>query len=105
MSLGTWRPVVIFIDGPATADYTMTLRLREMVKDGANQEDIVAYFVDRNLPIDDIEAQRIAAEVLQSPPEQGYLTISNALQWRLQYAHALRIAGAVAGVHHLTEVL
>ena len=96
---------IIFIDGSATADYTTTLRLREMVKDGANQEDIVAYFVDRNLPIDDIEAQRIAAEVLQSPPEQGYLTISNALQWRLQYGHALRIAGAVAGVHHLTEVL
>ena len=95
---------IIFIDGPATADYTMTLRLREMVKDGANQEDIVAYFVDRNLPIDEIEAHNIAAEVLQSPPEQGYLTISNALQWRLQYGHALRVAGEVAGVHQLSEV-
>jgi len=93
----------IFIDGPATADYTMTLRLREMIKDGANQEDIAAYFIDRNLPIDDIEAQGIAAEILQSPPEQGYLTISNALQWRLQYGHALRVAGEVAGVHNLAE--
>ena len=83
----------------------MTLRLREMIKDGANQEDIIAYFADRNLPIDDIEAQRIAVEVLQSPPKQGYLTVSNALQWRLQYGHALRVAGAVAGVHRLTEVL
>ena len=83
----------------------MTLRLREMIKDGANQEDIVAYFVDRNLPMDEIEAQSIALEVLQTPPDQGYLTISNALQWRLQYGHALRVAGAVAGVHQLTEVL
>jgi len=74
-----------------------------MIKDGANQEDIAAYFIDRNLPIDDIEAQGIAAEILQSPPEQGYLTISNALQWRLQYGHALRVAGEVAGVHNLAE--
>ncbi|MEP7120567.1 MAG: restriction endonuclease [Byssovorax sp.] len=96
---------MIFIDAPATADYTMTLRLREMIKDGANQDDIVAYFVDRNLPIDDIEAERLAIEALQSPPEQGYLTISNALQWRLQYGHALRVAGAVAGVHRLATEL
>ncbi len=94
----------LFIDSPATADYTMTLRLREMIKDGANQEDIVAYFVDRNLPLDSIEAKQIAEEVLNSPPEQGYLTISNALQWRLQYSHALQVAGQVPGVHHLIEI-
>ena len=42
--------------------------------------------MDRNLPVDDIEANNIAEELLKAPPAQGYLTISNALQWRLQYS-------------------
>lgn len=92
---------VIFMEAAATGDFTMTKRLREMVADHANEEDIVAYLNDRNLPVDEIEATRIAREVLARPPEQGYLTISNALQWRLQYGHAIRDAGAVAAVRRL----
>lgn len=89
----------IFIEAASTADYTMTKRLREMLTDGANQEDLVAYLTDRNLPVDEIEANNIASELLRGPlPEQGYLTISNALQWRLQYGRALQVAGKVPGV-------
>ena len=33
---------------------------------------------------DDIVYNDLADEILDYPPEQGYLTISNALQWRLQ---------------------
>ncbi len=91
----------IYIEAESTADYTLTKRLREMVGDGANEEDIIAYLNDRNLPVDEIEAQRIAQEVLKSPPKQGYITISNALQWRLQYGHAIREAGRAAGVESL----
>ncbi len=60
------------------------------------------YLNDRNLPVDEIEARRIAQDVLKSPPRQGYLTISNALQWRLQYGHAINKAGEVDGVERLT---
>ena len=88
----------IFIDESATADYTMTRRLREMLSDGANRDDLLAYMSDRNLPIDEIEANHIAGDLLKSPPVQGYLTISNALQWRLNYGHAISIAGTVNGV-------
>jgi len=91
----------VFLDASATADYTMTRRLREMVTDGANREDIVAFLNDRNLPVDEIEALQIAEEVLRSPPNQGYLTISNALQWRLQYGRAIDAAGSVPGVTRL----
>ncbi len=42
----------IFIDAAVTGDFTVTKRLREMVGDGANQEDIVGYLQDRNLPAD-----------------------------------------------------
>jgi hypothetical protein len=53
---------------------------------------------DRNLPLDEIEAGKIAAELLESPCEQGYLTISNALQWRLQYGRVIAQAGQTDGV-------
>ena len=45
----------------------------------------MAFMQDKMLPVDEIEVHRIAQELLKAPPEQGYLTISNALQWRLQY--------------------
>jgi len=34
-------------------------------------------------------------------PQIGYLTISNALQWRLQYARVIEQAGKVEGVLRL----
>lgn len=50
-----------------------------MVKDGANEADIVAYLQDKNIPADEITLNNIAEQILVSLPEQGYLTISNAL--------------------------
>jgi hypothetical protein len=91
----------LFVETAATGDFTMTKRLREMVDDGANEDDVVAYLTDRNLPVDEIEARNIAREVLKAPPSLGYLTISNALQWRLQYGHAIREAGRASGVVRL----
>lgn len=92
---------VVFVEAAATGDYTLTRRLRQMVEDQANADDIVAYLTDRNLPMDEDEAARIATNVLQRPPAQGALTISNALQWRLQYGHAIDEAGRLPGVWRL----
>lgn len=74
-----------FVSKERTADYTTTYRLREMVQDKANEADIIAYLTDKNIPADDITLSQLAKQILRNPPEQGYLTISNALQWRLQY--------------------
>ena len=46
----------------------------------------------------EIEARRIAQELLKNPPNIGYLTISNALQWRLQYRRLIEQAGQVEGI-------
>ena len=40
----------------------------------------------------------LADEILDYPPKQGYLTISNALQWRLQYARVIALNNRVDGV-------
>lgn len=91
----------VFVDQHRTADFTMTRILRDALQAGANAEDLIALMMDRNLPLDEIEAGNIARELLLEPPEQGYLTISNALQWRLQYARVIQEAGNVAGVERL----
>jgi len=53
------------------------------------------------LPVDDIEANRIADELLHNKPKLGYLTISNALQWRLQYSRVITNAGDVTGIERV----
>ena len=72
-----------FVEQSRTADYTTTFRLRQMLADEANAEDIAAYLTDRNIPADEIYLAQLADEIIRQPPQQGYLTISNALQWRL----------------------
>jgi len=87
-----------FIDQTRTADFTVTKRLIEMIKDGANKADIIAYFEDRNIPGDEITLDQLADEVMQNNVHQGYLTISNALQWRLQYQRVISLSNSVTGV-------
>ena len=86
-----------------TADYTTTFRLREMVKDKANVEDIVAYLNDKNIPADEITLQQLAEQIIKTPPMQGYLTISNALQWRLQYQRIVTLSEPVEGINKITD--
>lgn len=88
----------IFVDESRTADYQITRGIREIIERDGNVEDLVGFMHDRNLPIDDVEAEALAEELLEHPPAQGYLTISNALQWRLQYQRAIDNAGSVDGV-------
>jgi len=40
----------------------------------------------------------LAEEILANPPQIGYLTISPALQWRLQYSRIIQFAGVVEGI-------
>jgi hypothetical protein len=88
----------VFVERGRTADFTMTKLIRQHLEAGCNAEDLVGLMHDRHLPIDDIEATTIAEELLKTPCEQGYLTISNALQWRLQYSRVIEKAGTVDGI-------
>jgi len=90
-----------FVAKERTADYTTTFRLREMIADGANEEDIVAYLMDRNIPADEISLKQLAQQILKIKPQQGYLTISNALQWRLQYQRIVDLSKKVSGISKL----
>lgn len=92
----------IFVDKERTGDYQMTRGLREIIERDGNADDLVAFMQDKNLPVDEIEGRNIANELLTYKPEQGYLTISNALQWRLQYGRVIANAGSIAGIKRVT---
>ena len=69
-----------------------------MVDDGANKDDIVGFLVDKNVPGDAIVYSDLADEILRNKPKQGYLTISNDLQWRLKYTKVISLENTVNGV-------
>ncbi len=91
----------ILIDKARTGDFQMTRMLRDLLAGGANEEELVACFTDRNLPVDEVGAKQLAREVLRTKPQQGYLTISNALQWRLQYSRVVENVRKVTGIERL----
>lgn len=88
----------IFVAAERTADYQTTTGILKIIQNDGNTEDLLAFLEERRLPVDSIEAQSIVSDVLQNPPKTGYLTISNALQWRLQYGRVIEKAGTVDGV-------
>lgn len=93
----------IFIDAEKTGDYQTTLGLRQLIENGADIDDIDAFLEDRSLPLDEIGRRHLAEQIINHPPELGYLTISNALQWRLQYGRAISVSrsGSTAGLEEL----
>lgn len=88
----------IYVDKRQTSDYQTTTGILKVIENDGNEDDIVTFLQERMLPVDDVEAQKIAKELLKDPPLVGYLTISNALQWRLQYKRIIEKAGTVEGV-------
>lgn len=89
---------VTFISAERTGDYTTTKRLIEMKKDGASKEDIIGYLNDRGVPGDEVLYEQLSEEIINRDLYQGVLTISNALQWRLQYSRAINLKNKEIGV-------
>ncbi|MBN2531666.1 MAG: hypothetical protein JXB88_02175 [Spirochaetales bacterium] len=67
------------------------------------KEDVIAYLSDKNIPADDVTLDQLAKIILTNPPEQGYLTISSALQWRIQYARIVTLTESVDGIYKLVD--
>jgi len=92
---------VVFVEAGRTADYQTTTGLLKILENSGNADDLVAFMSERFLPLDDIQARQLAEEILKKRPDVGYLTISNALQWRLQYSRVIEYAGKVDGVNRV----
>ncbi len=89
---------VIFVHQEKTADYQTTKGIIDILNNNGNLDDIIAFIQEKHLPVDDIGGLSLAEEILKNPPTQGFLTISNALQWRLQYSRIIQHAGVTDGI-------
>lgn len=88
----------LFIQADRTADYQTTTGLLSIIKNNGNEDDIFAFLVDHKIPADEVTLHTMAKQILQNPPKVGYLTISNALQWRLQYGRVVALEKRIAGI-------
>lgn len=87
-----------FVDSKRTADYQTTTGLRNIINNKGNVDDIYAFLSDHKIPADDVTLYNMAEDILKRPPEIGYLTISNALQWRLQYGRIVSLNENISGI-------
>lgn len=91
----------VYIDAKRTADYQTTVGLRSIINNNGNADDIFAFLSDHRIPADEVTLYGMAQDILNNPPEIGYLTISNALQWRLQYGRIVSLQEGVEGITHI----
>lgn len=92
-----------FISKERTGDFTTTSILNEMKKVKANTEDIIAFLEGIKIPADEITLKQLAEQILTTEVPIGYLTISNALQWRLQYKRIVNLNVDVEGIHKIVN--
>lgn len=90
-----------FVSKERTADFITTSILNDMKKVGANVEDIISFLTGIKIPADKITLKQIAELILSSEIMVGYLTISNALQWRLQYKRIVNLSEDIPGIHKI----
>ncbi|MBN9622029.1 MAG: restriction endonuclease [Actinobacteria bacterium] len=91
---------VRYIPAELTGDHQTTKGLRQIIDDpDGNVDDVTAFLADRNIPADEAELYEYANWLMENPPALGYLTISNALQWRLKYERVVK--GGIAGIDEI----
>ncbi|MFI3239076.1 MAG: restriction endonuclease [Bacteroidales bacterium] len=92
-----------FIDKSRTADYQTTTGIVNIINNNGNSDDIFAFLSNHNIPADDVTLANMAEEILKNPPQIGYLTISNALQWRLQYKRVVELSEEINGITNIVR--
>ncbi len=92
-----------YIDAVRTADYQTTTGLRNIISNNGNVDDVFAFLCDHKIPADEVTLYEMARNIVENPPEIGYLTISNALQWRLQYGRIVALSEDIDGITRIVE--
>ena len=93
----------IFLEADKTGDYNLTQILREMVASNSTENEIIEVLSNLNVPGDSETLKVLARKILVKPPKQGYLTISNAFQWRLKYNNIINISRKQEGIYTYNE--
>ncbi len=92
-----------YIDKNRTADYQTTTGILSIIENDGNKDDIFSFLNDRHIPADEVTLMNMAEDIIKDPPAIGYLTISNALQWRLQYSRIVFLEKEVEGISRIVS--
>lgn len=92
-----------FIDKSRTTDFQTTSGIHNIISNQGNQDDIFAFLIDHNIPSEEVTLYQMAGDIIQNPPQIGYLTISNALQWRLQYGRIVSLNENIDGIDQIIK--
>lgn len=74
-----------------------------IIANNGNTDDIFAFLIDHQIPSDEVTLMNMAEDILKNPPKVGYLTISNALQWRLQYKRIVNLSETIDGITQIVK--
>lgn len=91
------------VEANRTADYQITTGLNRIINNNGNADDIFAFLNDHKIPADEVTLMNMSKDILSNPPQTGYLTISNALQWRLQYGRIVNLEKPVSGITQIVK--
>ena len=91
------------IEASRTGDYQTTTGILNIINNHGNADDIFAFLIDHRIPSDEVTLMHMAEDILRNPPQIGYLTISTALQWRLQYGRIVSLPKGVDGIRQIIK--
>lgn len=74
-----------------------------IIANNGNTDDIFAFLIDHQIPSDEVTLMNMAEDILKNPPKVGYLTSSNALQWRLQYKRIVNLSETIDGITQIVK--
>lgn len=84
---------VVFLKREFTGDNQTTAGLQMILANGGGKQEVENFLKERELPVNEYERSHLAEDIVAKPPQVGYLTISPALQWRLQYKRVYNLTG------------
>ncbi len=89
----------VYVERHRTGDFLLTQGLRNILLEKyGGIEDVVDFLAAQGLSSNGPELRNLAEHIFSNVPEQGFLTISPAFQWRLNYNRAIDKAGQEPGV-------
>lgn len=92
---------ISFIDESKTGDYTITKLVNDMLDEGCNKNDIINLLRIREISDDTETLNMLSDMIISKRPNQGYLTISNAMQLRLKYTRITDLKEKVDGIRKI----
>jgi hypothetical protein len=90
-----------FIEQSRTADYQTTRLLRDIIRRNGNRDDVFGFLTERDFPGREDWLLELAGEIVENPPEQGWLTASVELRQPGLHERIVALEASPPGVERI----